>query len=83
MSQVRCLPAPGGNANLRASRSLLSVVGQAEQSKPSTAAHFPNPPTAEAQFIQSPPNCHSARERSRSLAQYPRGSGHAVQWLGT
>lgn len=39
----------------------LSVVGQAEWSKSSTAAHFPNPPMAETQFIQPSSNCHSAR----------------------
>lgn len=93
MSQVRCLPAPGGKTNLPACRSLLSVVGQAEWSKPSPAAHCPSSPTAEAQFIHPSPNGHSAkvhcrRERFRSCRRYsprsaPQDSGHAVQWLGT
>lgn len=82
MSQVRCLPAPGGKTNPQACRSLLSVVGQAEWSKPSLAAHCPNPPTAEAQFIQPSPNTHSARctvegkgsgdVDSIALGQHPR-----------
>lgn len=61
MSQVRCLPHPGGKTNLRASSSLLSVVGQAEWSQPSPVSHFPNPPMAEAQFILPSLNRHSTR----------------------